>query len=453
MSRIESLKHVIQPLPGGGKVLVLNTGALITPEDTAMLQALHSRSIGGIQAHLEKLAHVGSGNFMDRWYVGYGDKSIGDCGTVTVFIDGVSMLVAKAVQDWPLYAGQESSTRYIDFATQPFVDPIQSQESRDILERWRTFYLKGLEELPADLKLRFPILEGDNPKEYEKAIRARSFDIMRGFLPAGAETNLSWHGNIRQTADKILELRHHPLLEARVVAAHMTSALQEACPHSFNQKLYEATEVYNRRRMLDGYYFERDNLTDFAVERDLIDRELLQEYLFALSERPPKTELPKQIAECGTVRFGFALDFGSFRDAQRHRAVTQRMPLVTPEHGFEPWYLNELPESLREETKTLLAEQEAAIAALHTTKELQQYYVAMGYRLPNRLTGNLHGLVWLVELRATRFVHPTLRRRARQIAHELSERFGSFGLTLHLDQEPDLFDSRRGQHDIVEKPA
>lgn len=61
MSTIESLDHTVELLPNGeGMVLVLNTGAVITPEDEAMLQALHSRSAEGVKSHLERLAKVGS---------------------------------------------------------------------------------------------------------------------------------------------------------------------------------------------------------------------------------------------------------------------------------------------------------------------------------------------------------------------------------------------------------
>src|SRR6185369_12087365 len=102
------------------EVIALDTGATIGPESEAMLQALHSRSIGGLRGHLEVLERRGADNFMKNFYVGYGHKSIGDCGTVSLFIEGVSMLVAKAIQDWPLYSGQEASTRYIDFQIQPF---------------------------------------------------------------------------------------------------------------------------------------------------------------------------------------------------------------------------------------------------------------------------------------------------------------------------------------------
>ncbi len=83
MQRLETLKHVRRALPGGGQVVVLETGALLSAEDEAMLQALHSRSIGGIDSHLMTLAKKGASNFMGTYYVGYGDKSIGDCGTAT----------------------------------------------------------------------------------------------------------------------------------------------------------------------------------------------------------------------------------------------------------------------------------------------------------------------------------------------------------------------------------
>ena len=78
MQEVKNLSHATVSLSNGGKVVVLNTGAIITPEAEAMLQALHSRSIGGLTAHLEVLAEKGPEKFMSSYYVGYGHKSIGD---------------------------------------------------------------------------------------------------------------------------------------------------------------------------------------------------------------------------------------------------------------------------------------------------------------------------------------------------------------------------------------
>ena len=104
MKEVSDLKHTIVPISNGGEVIVLDNGAIINPEAEAMLQALHSRSVGGIKEHLKVLEKNGPEKFISTFYVGYGHKSIGDCGTGTIFIEGVSMLVAKAIQDWQLYS-------------------------------------------------------------------------------------------------------------------------------------------------------------------------------------------------------------------------------------------------------------------------------------------------------------------------------------------------------------
>lgn len=449
---LDQLQHITKQTPSGGTVLVLNTGALIDPEAEAMLQALHSRSIGGIKSHLEVLKARGAEKFMSTYYVGYGHKSIGDCGSCTIFVEGVSMLAAKAVQDWALYSGQEASTRYIDFATQPFVDPIGTEESKRMLEELRAFYVRGLTELVPDLKLRYPRGENEDEKVYDKAINARAFDILRGFLPAGATTNLAWHSNLRQVADKLIELRHHPLAEVREIADATEKAVLEAYPNSFATKHYEATEKYTGGQMEDYYFVAPVGYSHFRLAKDSVDIELLNNYRNMLSTRPAKTELPRRIAECGTVRFDFLLDFGSFRDLQRQRSVTQRMPLLTTEHGMHEWYLAELTPELRATAAAMLDRHAEMLNGFICSAEEKQYLTPMGYLLPNRLTGNLAALVYVVELRSTRFVHPTLRVIAQKMGHELLERFGSsHGLVLHIDDTEDRFDVGRGNHDIVKK--
>lgn len=467
-TRILELKHAVRDLPGGGFVLVLNTGAIITPEAEAMLQALHSRSVGGIREHLKTLATKGPEKFMESFYVGYGHKSIGDCGTGTLFIEGVSMLVAKAIQDWLLYSGQEASTRYIDFSTQKFVDPVGSSDSAFVLEQWRRFYLAAQQPIRLHLREIFPRNENEDEKTYEKAINARGFDILRGFLPAGASTNLAWHTNLRQAADHLMLLRHHPLKEVRKVADAMGEALKEAYPSSFGQKRYDETEAYNRFWMETGYYFGGDGFprcsdtgygTSLVAEsrgpwvtRDTIDKSLLaREYRQFLEKRPLKTELPKQIAEAGTMQFEYLIDFGSFRDVQRQRSVVQRMPMITPNFGMHPWYFESLPKEGLIVAQNLVRRQLEDTAKLNVPREILQYYYPMGMCVPCRLTGDLPALVYVVELRAQRVVHPTLHEVALAMANDLLKRFGHLGLKLYVDREMGRFDVKRGLQDIVQK--
>ncbi len=203
--------------------------------------------------------------------------------------------------------------------------------------------------------------------------------------------------------------------------------------------------------MSNDYYFSNNTYPETSLLRNGMDMDLLKKYTHLLESRPFKTEIPKFVSEAGTLQMGFMLDFGSFRDIQRHRAVTQRMPLLTTEHGFEQFYLSSLPENVREKAVELIASQESRIKNLKIDSETAQYYTAMGYNLPNRITGDLSALVYLIELRATRFVHPTLQKRAIEMATILQKEFAGVGLKLYLDDDPGRFDVKRGEHDIVMK--
>lgn len=445
------LNHVTRPLSSGGFVLVLDDGAVIGAQERAMIQALYSRSNASVTEHLDLVVKRGADKFMATHYVGYGHKSIGDCGTGTIFVEGASMLAVKAIQDWMLYCGQECSTRYMDFSAQPFMNPVNSQEGAETQKAWRAFYLKGLVVMEKALSKRYPRQDDEEKSIWEKAIKARACDVMRSFLPAGCMTNCSWDTNLRQARDHLALLRNHPLVEVQEVAGAISEALHEAYGSSGFDKRYEDSEIYSKWWQEQYNYFCPSSWPEFELSRNTFDPDLLESYRKVLEQRPEKTELPKIVAECGQLQFSFLLDFGSFRDIQRHRAVIQRMPLMSPNHGFESWYLEQMPEDLKAEAEELLERQVNKIALLtkHLDIKLRQYYYPMGYRVPCRLTGDLPALVYLVELRGTRFVHPTLVVRARQMADALLKEFESFGLVLHMDDEPGRFDVRRGEQDIV----
>lgn len=457
MSTIDQLKHHTTHLEGGGKIVILDSGAVLTAEMTSMLQALHSRSTGGIDAHLEVLAKRGADGFMKTYYVGYGHKSIGDCGMAVVFIEGVSMLAAKAIQDSQLYNGQEASTRYIPFDLQPIIDPLKTSQSGATLENWRQFYLKSVKEMQAELKLRHPIdlADANDPKKvsvWENAINARAFDVTRGFLPAGVSTNLAWTTTLRQFADRITILRNHPLEEVREIANKLEDAMIEVYENSFSKKRYEETELYLGGIAQECYYYHNPKSPEMELTHDGINRKGLladQRYKSLIESRPAKTELPKWLGAYGVATFEWTLDFGSFRDVQRQRAVIQRMPLLTADIGFHEWYLDELTDDLRAEAVTFIESQKKIILELADDVNLRQYYLPMGYKISNLLTGDLPALTYLVELRASSKVHPTLAFQAEKMAKLLEEKYGDLGLKIHLGSVAGQFDVSRGKDTIT----
>lgn len=237
------------------------------PQDTAMMQALYSRSPQSVTEHVKKVKETGSGKFMERFYVGYGHASIADCGSTTIFIEGVSMLVAKAIEDWPLFSGQESSSRYIDYSKQKIVDPINTDESKKILKSWMDFYISSQSKVEEFLSNKYPIKEGENEIVYKKAIKARGFDILRGFLPSGVTTQLSWHTNLRQANDKLSLLKLHPLEEVRDVAGKILNSLKKKYPQSFSHSIHEETEKYKTFLMSKYNYFYEDIKKDFSYKQ------------------------------------------------------------------------------------------------------------------------------------------------------------------------------------------
>ncbi len=447
-SDFDKLEHTVVGLERGGQVIVLDNGALIDSEAEAMLQALHSRSVGGLMHHLNILKAKGAGNFISNFYVGYGHKSIGDCGSTTVFIEGVSMLAAKAIQDSPLYSGQEASTRYIDFSGQPLIDPTQTEEGRKLLETQRSFYLDAQKPTREDLRHKYPIGDGEDSVVYEKAINARAFDITRSLLPAGASTNLAWHTNLRQAADKLLFLRHHPLPEVRKIAEGLEQALAVHHPNSFTHKRYEATEFYQDLIAADSFYHNPHASDTVTVCFDKIDFKEIEKHRKLFDQRPPKTELPKYLSQAGILDVQFQLDYGSFRDIQRHRALVQRMPFLTQDLGFNSWYVENLPGEIAGRLPDHLGNIKDGVAALNIFPEEQQYFLPMGYNTSNKFTGDLPATVYMVELRDSRFVHPTLQKVAHEIGRQIGDRLR---IPLHVDSQPSRFDIGRGKHDIVLK--
>ena len=142
------------------------------------------------------------------------------------------------------------------------------------------------------------------------------------------------------------------------------------------------------------------------------------------------------------------LDFGSFRDLQRHRAINQRMPLLTDELWFNEWYLTQLPENLLEKTIKHLKKLIEITNNLNLTKEKRQYYIPMWYNISNQISWTLPAIIYMLELRSTHFVHPTLRIVAQQIGKYIEDKHS---IKLFVEHSNYDFDINRWKHDIVIK--
>lgn len=441
----------------------------LNPEDSAMLQALYSRSAASVETHMERIEKTGSARFCEQFMVNYGHKSIADCGSTTLFIEGVSLLAAKAIQDSPMYSGQETSTRYINMSQQRIVDPVGSPESKAILDAWMDFYVSSQEAVEAFVRARYPMTEKDlemerkekekgKPSSYEGAVKARVFDSLRGFLPAGITTQLSWHTNLRQAGDKLVMLTRHPSEEIQEIALGLRNLLSQKYPSSGMGLSLPTVSGVNKSdgqeardqwadKVAYGYtYIPPTDQADFC---SVVSTHGLKEYADLIASRPRGAVLPHFLADLGLITWRFPLDFGSFRDLQRHRNGVCRMPLLDTSLGFEPWYLEQLPESLMEKAKTLIEAQTKAITEISDDPVVRQYYTALGFRVPCSVTYGLPAAVYTMELRSTKTVHPTLRKVVHLMIEQFQEALPE--VPLHVDMDTDDWSIRRGSQTITAK--
>lgn len=421
----------------------------LPPEANAMALAMYSRDPQSFDIHLETVKRVGPEKFMAQYYVGYGHRSIGDCGSTTICAENISMLCAKAIQQWQLYNGQEASTRYIDMGKQEILNPLGTKEGQEIQDGWMKIYKRMLEVLPPYLKEKFPIEEGGSQKVYERAINAKAFDIARSLLPAGATTYVGWHTNLRQAVDHITKLRNHPLEEVREVAEEMSAKLHEKYPSSGFDIRYEATESYIKKNLEKFTYLEPEvKTTNFSAKHSL-DIPSIEKFSEVLSSRPIKAELPNFLKRFGLMNFTFLLDFGSFRDLQRHRSGIILMPPLTTKYGFHNWYIEQIPEEYRQEVLDVIKLQTDKIQSLDTSESIKQYYVAMGFNILCSSTFDLPSAVYVSELRSGQTVHPTLRAVAQNMGRAIKKILPQ--ATLYCDFEPDTWSSKRGTQTIEKK--
>jgi len=451
---------------GPGNILVLNGEDIGSPETLAMLQAFYSRSPMSIHARLKSLSGDETGikeekikAALKRYYVDYGHASIADCGDAVVFIEGVSMLAAKVLQDDPLYNGQECSTRYLDFSTQPFLTATGTDEEHEIVEAYRghyTYYLPLLKAwarenyLPGDV-VSAKVAPEKVTETWEKTCDAIAFDIARSLLPCGASTSLAWKGSLRRLRERCTEMSYHPLEEVREVAQQVHDALLARHPNSFKPGFLNPngaprdTKHYYNRRIHPLDFGEGPNLIaswmpDVHDDIDIVYEE--KDYLRAESDH--------------SIYFhvGGNIDFGSARDLLRHRPGLNRVPMVGDPNQpvqFSEWYAK----VLRELDPNRFAEIEASMKHVVNKVELsaknKQYLYPMGTLVAVKLIWNLGQMRYVIPLRTKTSVHPTLREWMWKLHAQVIGRYPAAGNVLTIDGLPHYMASDRGNQTIKER--
>ena len=423
-------------------------------EVIAMLQAFYSRSHQPIN---DRLLEFGNDidsikNSMGKYYINYGHESIADCGTITIFLEGVSLLAAKVFQDFPLYAGQESSTRYIDFSKQSWVEV--NKQYNYLNQNLINFYLTSQAPLFEHLKTVYPGDMGD-PK-YVKTLKTKVFDILRGFLPGGMKTQLSWHTSLRQARARLIELSHHPLLEVRDICQSIITNLLEKYPDSFTG-IYESIEdkqEFYKKHSEEIYYLEipDEDLIDFNTDKINYAKLGVESWTIGkINRRNNKDPIPRYLELLPDFLFEFQLDFASARDLLRHRRGYIPLPVLDTRLNFNKWYLDQLSYDLKNKAITLLDQNKNVLNNSSLSKYQTQYYLPIGYNVPILAKLSMQQIIYMIELRSSKTVHPTLRAVIHKIAKIMEDKHKINKYCDIFCDYDDSFSMRRAEQDIVLK--
>lgn len=370
----------------------------------AMLQAFYSRSHTSILDRLEGDMNKVRES-LKKFYINYNHDSIGDCGNLLVFVEGCSMLTAKAIQDNPLYNGQESSSRYIDFSVH-----------RDALTAENQRYLLDLYE-EATEQLMTAFLEEGMP---EAAAKVRTFDIARGLLPAGIPTQLSGYMSIRQWRYQLAAMQKHPIALVQQEAALIHQELMKYLP-----------DMFNNLPTVDHAWTVTRSYTRVPTEWK------------GVSEQA--TGCLQELRTLGTATFSEFIDYGSYRDIQRHRAA-----FIKPIQVYtvaDKWYLDHLPQTVAIKLEQYLRDYS------------NQFGLCIGYIEPDMplatmvkvsITLDIPQLVYMLDLRTKPHVHETARRFMKAIATKVKAVTGLsvFDKFIHYDE---VDHARRAKQTIVSK--
>lgn len=407
----------------------------------------------------------------------YGDDSVAQLGGVHLACEQASNLLTKVLEWGRLMSYLEQSTRYLAYDTrldgryryhrdpEVLASPLGTRYVGDLDRMFDTYAeLVG----PMQDFYRGQHAQGSDVGDlaYRQTIRAKSFDAVRGMLPAASLSNVGIYGTGQGYEALLLRMRSHALPEARAYADLMLTELRKVIPSFLRRVDLEDRGVVWSQYLADN----REAMTDVAdrlfgeIEPDatgevtLVDwdpdgeTKMLAAMLYPythlpesqivdtveqmsssdrmalvrsyVGERQNRRHRPGRALERLDYRFDVLSDYGGFRDLQRHRLLTIEWQALTPEHGYD------VPEAvaaagLSDRFHGVMERSASLYDALQAEVPAQaSYAVSMAYRVRYAMQFNAREAMHMIELRSQPSGHPNYRRVVQEMYQQIATRAG-----------------------------
>jgi thymidylate synthase ThyX len=432
----------------------------------------------------------------ERVFVGYGDDSIAQVGGAHIACEWVSNILTKVLQRGRLAAYLEQSTRYIPY-DKPLPedagggyryhrDEALGPEFGAAMDEVFSIYSRSLQQVEAWAAERWPRGDGEPEGPWQRSIRAKALDLLRGLLPAATLSHVGIYASGQAYEQMLLRLMASPLPEAREYGGMILRELQQVMPSfvsrverpdrggewvTYLESRREATERWVSRLGLDrrgagakpapsvelvhvdgteedllaSCLFESSATPETEIRNrvDVLDRDeraaLLAEMV---GERANRRHRPGRGFEALRYRFEIVSDYGGFRDLQRHRMLTCQWQRLGPDLGAG------VPEEVREagagdefERALEISRNEYERLGAAGLRDAAPYALCLAYRIRYVLDLNAREAMHLIELRSGREGHPTYRAIAQAMHERIAAIHPAVAAAMsHVDtsQEPRL---------------
>lgn len=446
-----------------------------TPEQLAVAFAKCSRSSTPFDQNVDDVSLESAAAFHEKWVVGYGHGSVAEHAVAAVGIENIPQVIVKILEDSRLASFTEKSSRYQVFTRDRVAVPATLEQSEymgevnQLFDKLYCLYDECYELLE-------PLMKGRTPQgklsdgAYKAVLRALVCDRVRYLLPSASLTMVGMTANARVWAFAITKLlstndsiaQNVGLMireslrgketddpDAALALYPLPTLLKYADPNDYQMKMPEVLSKL-ASKVLDGEQIDvkenkrvmctfDDENAEKRIAASLLARygktnqikalnilsrepELIERIIeIALADRGPHDPPPREF-EHAFFQHQIVMDYGGWRDIQRHRMCTQSNQQLGTDLGYEiPLEIEEIGKE-----KEFGAVMELARDLNHKLLDAgmineAEYVVPMAYRRRLAITWNVRELFHFIELRSGKKGHPSYRKVAQDLWHSLNE--------------------------------
>ncbi|MCL4357138.1 MAG: FAD-dependent thymidylate synthase [Candidatus Thermoplasmatota archaeon] len=432
-------------------VFILSSGSQI---DRGALLSRYSRAANlDIRDLFEKefLSNPERGReFYEKIFLEYGDESVAELVNVQMGMQNISNVAAKIIETGRIgLSFLEKSSRYVrydrkydgrylylDFEKTGLSGKFK-EKYVEIMDQMFDFYTSALPKINDLLMEKFPLSMFGNEndasaeKAYKSAIRARSLDDIRAILPLSTVTNLGVSGNARSYISLIQRLSSSGLMEAK----ELSNMIYNELDSDYGQIIRSARNRHGGKYVeyLEGRnsafpYLERNqgpqsmitsynkwNLDHISELMGINSMDRDEFLLKAASIRTNRRDKLPRVFEFVDITFSLKMNYGIFREFQRHRFMSIVRGNLMPDLGYDIPELVGLDPEIKKQFVGIV---ESSIQFYEELIKDSNDSVAAQYVLPMCINHqmivhtNLRELCYFAELRTTPHAHDDIRNLA-----------------------------------------